>query len=54
VINVWDSDNAADYSAANTSEILWAPPCYLVVNYFNKIGQDASLDQLRTTLDYSL
>lgn len=53
-IQVWDSSNEADVSSAKTDPNLWAPPCYLVINNFEKTGQIESADQLRTVLDYNV
>lgn len=49
-----DTKAQQDYSWEKTSEILWAPPCYLEIDEFKKTGQVESNDQARTVLDYNI
>jgi hypothetical protein len=51
---VSDSKNGADKAISESDPVLWAPPCYLVVENFEKVGQVESSDMLRTRLDYNI
>jgi hypothetical protein len=49
-----DATNAADKEDMDASCNLWSPPCYLDVVTFGKVGQEESLDHMKTHLDYTI
>jgi len=53
-LSAFDTVNEADISDAETDCALWSPPCYLEVVNFGKIGQEESLDHMKTHLDYNI
>lgn len=53
-LSAYDTVNEADISDAETDCALWSPPCYLEVVSFAKIGQEESLDHMKSHLNYNI